>query len=44
VKGFVEAHGGAVKAENRRNGGAIFTISIPVKILDQLDGMKTPQE
>jgi two-component system, OmpR family, sensor histidine kinase KdpD len=32
VKGFVEAHGGTVIAENRQNGGAIFTVKIPVKI------------
>ena len=32
VKGFAEAHGGTVVAENRQNGGAIFTIKIPVKI------------
>jgi len=32
VKGFAEAHGGTVIAENRQNGGAIFTIKIPVKI------------
>ena len=32
VKGFVEAHEGSVIAENRRNGGAVFTIKIPVKI------------
>ncbi len=32
VKGFVEAHQGTVIAENRTNGGAIFTIKIPVKI------------
>jgi two-component system sensor histidine kinase KdpD len=31
VKGFVEAHQGTVRAENRKNGGALFTISIPVK-------------
>ena len=30
VKGFVEAHQGTVIAENRQNGGAIFTIKIPV--------------
>jgi len=37
VKGFVEAHHGTVTAENRQNGGAVFTIKIPVKIseLDQ---------
>jgi two-component system sensor histidine kinase KdpD len=32
VKGFVEAHGGTVIAENRQNGGAIFTIKIPTEI------------
>jgi len=32
VKGFVEATGGAVIAGNRQNGGAIFTIKIPVEI------------
>ncbi len=31
VKGYVEALGGTVIAENRKNGGAIFTIKIPVK-------------
>jgi two-component system sensor histidine kinase KdpD len=31
VKGYVEAHRGTVYAENRKNGGAIFTIKIPVK-------------
>jgi two-component system sensor histidine kinase KdpD len=34
VKGFVEAHQGKVTAENRQNGGAIFTIKIPVEISD----------
>jgi two-component system sensor histidine kinase KdpD len=34
VKGFVEAHQGTVIAENRQNGGAIFTIKIPVKIAE----------
>jgi two-component system sensor histidine kinase KdpD len=32
VKGFVEAHQGSVTAGNRQNGGAIFTIIIPVEI------------
>ena len=32
VKGFVEAHNGTVMARNRQNGGALFTIKIPVKI------------
>ncbi|HOY31764.1 MAG TPA: sensor histidine kinase KdpD [Bacteroidales bacterium] len=34
VKGFVEAHKGTVVVENRRNGGALFTIKIPVEISD----------
>jgi len=29
VKGFVEAHGGRVSADNRPGGGAVFTISLP---------------
>jgi len=37
VKGFVEAHKGKVIAENRQNGGAIFTINIPVKVLDHIE-------
>lgn len=32
VKGFTEAHQGTVTAQNRENGGAIFTIKLPVKI------------
>lgn len=32
VKGFVEAQKGSVVAENRENGGARFTIRIPVEI------------
>jgi len=32
VKGFVEAHQGQVVAENRQNGGTVFTIKIPIKI------------
>jgi two-component system, OmpR family, sensor histidine kinase KdpD len=34
VKGFIEAHKGTVIAENRKNGGALFTIKIPVEISD----------
>ncbi|MFA6951065.1 MAG: ATP-binding protein, partial [Lentimicrobiaceae bacterium] len=34
VKGFVEAQKGTVKVENRKNGGALFTIRIPVEISD----------
>ena len=30
VKGFVEAQGGQVKAENRPGGGAVFSLSIPL--------------
>jgi two-component system sensor histidine kinase KdpD len=30
VKGFVEALKGKITAENRKNGGALFTIKIPV--------------
>ena len=31
VKGFVEAQGGEVKAENRDGGGAVFTIKLPLR-------------
>ena len=34
VKGFVEAHKGTVTVENRQNGGALFTIKVPVEISD----------
>jgi len=40
VKGFIEAHNGAVIAENRQNGGAIFTIKIPVKSLNHIENIK----
>jgi two-component system sensor histidine kinase KdpD len=30
VKGLVDAHGGAVRAENRAGGGARFTFTLPV--------------
>ncbi len=39
VKGFVEAHKGSVIAANRQNGGAIFTVKIPVKI-SEMDHIK----
>ncbi len=34
VKGFVEAQKGSVSVENRKNGGALFTIKIPVETSD----------
>jgi two-component system sensor histidine kinase KdpD len=34
AKGFIEAHKGTIEVSNRMNGGAIFTIKIPVKIQD----------
>jgi two-component system, OmpR family, sensor histidine kinase KdpD len=41
VKGFVEAHKGSVMAANRQNGGAIFTVKIPVKVseMDKIDNL-----
>lgn len=30
-KGIVEAHGGSIQAENRRGGGAIFTLRLPLE-------------
>ena len=30
VKGFVEAQGGRVEAQNRPTGGALFTIRLPL--------------
>jgi signal transduction histidine kinase len=29
VKGFAEAQGGSVRAENRAGGGALFTVKLP---------------
>jgi two-component system sensor histidine kinase KdpD len=34
VKGFVTAMGGKISVENRKNGGAIFTIKIPLNSSD----------
>lgn len=31
TKGFVEAHGGKVWAENRQGGGVVFTMSLPLQ-------------
>jgi two-component system, OmpR family, sensor histidine kinase KdpD len=41
VKGFVEAHQGTVTAGNRQNGGAIFTLKIPVKTINHFDTHNT---
>jgi signal transduction histidine kinase len=30
VKGFAEAQGGSVRAENRTGGGALFTVKLPL--------------
>lgn len=40
VKGFIEAQGGTVIAENRENGGARFTIRIPVETTTLLTDLK----
>ena len=34
ARGFVEAHGGKLTAENRDGGGARFVISLPVRVTD----------
>jgi signal transduction histidine kinase len=31
VRGFVDAHGGGVSAQNRPGGGAEFTVRLPLK-------------
>ena len=43
VKGFIEAHNGTVIVENRQNGGALFTIKIPVEISD-IDTLNKPHD
>jgi two-component system sensor histidine kinase KdpD len=35
ARGFVEAHGGRLTAENRDGGGARFTINLPVRVTDE---------
>ncbi|MDP3915345.1 MAG: sensor histidine kinase KdpD [Bacteroidota bacterium] len=37
VKGIVEAHKGTITAENRTNGGALFTIKIPTNTSDMMN-------
>jgi signal transduction histidine kinase len=39
ARGLVEAHGGHITAENRSNGGARFTIRLPLSAAPNL-----PQE
>ncbi|HEY2799131.1 MAG TPA: ATP-binding protein [Chthoniobacterales bacterium] len=34
ARGFVEAHGGTLTAENRDGGGARFIVSLPVRVTD----------
>ena len=41
VKGFVEAQGGQVKAENRAGGGAVFTIRLPLEETPLLSAEET---
>jgi two-component system sensor histidine kinase KdpD len=36
VKGFAEAQGGSVSAENRANGGALFTVKLPLATMPPL--------
>jgi two-component system, OmpR family, sensor histidine kinase KdpD len=35
ARGFVEAHGGKITAENRDGGGARFIINLPVRVTDE---------
>jgi two-component system sensor histidine kinase KdpD len=41
ARGFVEAHGGKLTAENRDGGGARFTISLPVRVTNA-DAVDSP--
>ena len=34
ARGFVEAHGGTLTAENRDGGGARFILGLPVRVTD----------
>lgn len=43
TKGFVEAHKGTIRAENRQNGGARFTIEIPTEIMYPATEQTLPQ-
>ncbi len=37
VKGFVEAHKGVITVENREEGGACFTITIPSELTGKIE-------
>jgi two-component system sensor histidine kinase KdpD len=41
VKGFTEAQGGTVRAENRPGGGALFTVKLPLTIMPPVPEEKT---
>ena len=36
-RGILQAHGGSIKAENRPQGGAVFTITLPVSIVPNVE-------
>ena len=42
ARGFIEAHGGKLTAENRDGGGARFTITLPVRVTDITSMELTP--
>lgn len=42
ARGFIEAHGGQVTAENRAGGGSCFTIAIPARMTDPESVDSTP--
>ncbi|MRR23255.1 sensor histidine kinase, partial [bacterium] len=44
VKGFTEAHKGSVSVENRKNGGALFTMRIPVETSEIADISMQPNK
>lgn len=37
-RAFVEAHGGSIRADNRTNGGALFTVRLPAGRPPDMDG------
>ena len=44
VKGFVEAQGGQVSAQNRREGGAVFTVRLPAPGRNFKTGVQAPEQ